>query len=509
MEPLVDLGRALARLRHLYGLSRAECAARLEIPHERLAAMESGTIKPNDLAGMAALYELDEDALHEGIIRPEKRPVEGLTAATVFLLQGDYQDFDARALDALDRAMRAARAKTADASSTTEGRERLRQRLQFVPTAPAGPNPADAARQGYKLARMVRARLHLGDEPIDDMRALLEDRLGIVVLVDDLVGPDLRAASVLDTHRAAAAAILASGHPYLNENRMLARVYLAHELCHVLFDPGLAGSVRLALDGPSGGSGSAKTGTGLLGLLESRAKGFAAELLIPLGGVTEKHGAPAAVRSLGIARNMVAQVREYFGTPWEVATSHLCNLGFLSRELRLDLLEEERVPASWRPALLHPIERMLAPRAALETRAAKGAARTAGDAAIPHDAPPHVREARDAAEAALDALNEQVIAAATEAVERGRVIQATVTLGEHFDDLFRAGEFEAARRALMTLDPNRLPPRVLTGVLMVTRYAREHLGQSRIDFLARVQRALANKWALPADDIAEITGRLG
>jgi transcriptional regulator with XRE-family HTH domain/Zn-dependent peptidase ImmA (M78 family) len=498
MEPLVNLGRAIARLRHLYGLSRAECAGRLGVAVERLVAMESGTIEPLDLDSVARLYELDEDGLREGTIKP----VAGLEGSTVFLLQGDYQDFDARALDALDRAMRAARAMAAHDATSEEGRERLRQRLQFVPTAPAGPKPADAAQQGHKLARMVRARLNLGDGPIEDMRALLEDRLGIAVLVDDLAGRDLRAASVLDVHRAAAAAVIASGHRYVSENRMLARVYLAHELCHVLFDPGSPGSVRLALDGSLDAGGSAEAGTRKVSLMESRAKGFAAELLIPLAGVNALLGAPATPEaSLQAARKMVARTRDHFGTPWEVATYHLKNLGFIQPDLDL-LKEEQRVPASWPPTLSRPLERMVA------RETSEILATASGDAATLQDTPPYVGEARQAANTALDALNAQVITAATEAIERERPIQAVHLLMKHFDDLFHAGEFEAAASALRRLDPHRFPRRVLVGVLTVTKHAREQLRGAHGEFVARVQSALADTWRLPAEDIKRIIRRL-
>lgn len=495
MEPLADLGRAIARLRNLYGLSNGECAARVGVTVEQLAAIESGEIDAAGLEGIARLYDLDEDGLREGMVRP----VEGMAGATVFLLQGAYQDFDARALDVLDRAMCVAREMTALAASSDEGRERLRRRLQFVPAAPAGPRRADAARQGYKLARMVRTRMRLGNEPIEDIRALLEDQLGIAVVMDDLIGLDLRAASILDVHRAAAAAVLASRHPYLKENPMLARVYLAHELCHVLFDPGSPGSVRIALDALLDSHGSS--------LLESRANGFAAELLIPLAGVNELLAAPVAPEpSLNRARAMVASARDHFFTPWEITVRHLGNLGFIQQELTLDLLKEnERVPASWGPARVRLLERIPTTRAAPELSAGD----VSDSAATSHDPPRYVREAREAAEAAIDVLNADAIAKASDAVEHGREIEAADLLGDHFDDLLHAGELKAARRALVRLDPHRLPPQVLTGVLMVTWRARDTLGKTRADFVARVQSALAGTWQVPDEDIAEILGRLG
>jgi transcriptional regulator with XRE-family HTH domain len=387
MEPLAKLGEAIVRLRNLYGLSLGECAARIGITGEQLAAIERGAIDPADLEGIARLYELDEDGLREGVIRP----VEGVAGATLFLLQGAYQDFDARALNILDRAMHAARAMTSLNAASDEGRERLRRRLQFVPAAPEGPGPADAACQGYELARMVRARMHLGVEPIEDVRALLTNQLGIAVIVQNLVGWDLRAGSIVDMHRAAAAVFLASRHPDLETDPVLARVYLAHELCHIFFDPGPPGSVRIALDALLDSHGCS--------LVESRAKGFAAELLIPLAGVNELLDAPAAPESsLRRARTMVARVREHFFAPWEMTVRHLGKLGFLRQELTLDLLSDrQRVHASWSPARGRVLEQLLTTRTTPELSA--GEAPEA--AATSRDAPHYVREARQAAEAAI------------------------------------------------------------------------------------------------------------
>jgi transcriptional regulator with XRE-family HTH domain/uncharacterized protein (DUF2267 family) len=504
MEPLTDLGRALARLRTLYGLSIGECAARIGVTVEQLAAIESGQIDLTGLEGIARLYDLDEDGLREGMIRP----VEGVAGATIFLLQGAYQDFDARALDVLDRAMCMARAMTALNAASDEGRERLRRRLQFVPTAPAGPNPADAARQGYKLARMVRARMKLGGEPIEDIRALLEDQLGIAVVVDDLIGLDLRAASVLDVHRAAATAVLASRDPDRQNNPVLTRVYLAHELCHILFDPGSPGSVRIALDGSAkDGRASSEVKANRARLTESRAKGFAAELLIPLAGVSLLLGAPAKapVPSLERARDMVLRVREHFGTSWEIAARHLENLSFFQEEIARVLLDDTQRPPPARHSTSLPAA------AAIPVLLAQmlTTGEVSDETTMFQDPLRHVREARHAAEAAIDAGNAEAIAAASDAVERGRELEAAHLLVEHFDDLFHAGEFAAARSALARLDPHRFPRRVLTGVLMVTRHAREQLGNARVDFLARVQSALADTWRISSEDIAEIVGRLG
>lgn len=90
-----------------------------------------------------------------------------------------------------------------------------------------------------------------------------------------------------------------------------------------------------------------------------------------------------------------------------------------------------------------------------------------------------------------DALNEataRVLEGALEAISKDRVIAATDALVEHLDGLFLAGEIEMARRLLARLDPERLPPKVLSGVLMIIKAAKAALGEEPVD---RYAEALA------------------
>lgn len=100
------------------------------------------------------------------------------------------------------------------------------------------------------------------------------------------------------------------------------------------------------------------------------------------------------------------------------------------------------------------------------------------------------------------------LAVALRDLELGREIEAIDLLVEHFDDLFLAGEFGAARHALSKLDPQILVPKVLTGVLMVTAHARNELGEARTEFLGRVQAALKEKWNLSPEEIDSVLRRL-
>lgn len=87
-------------------------------------------------------------------------------------------------------------------------------------------------------------------------------------------------------------------------------------------------------------------------------------------------------------------------------------------------------------------------------------------------------------------------------------IQAIDIFVDRLDGLFQAGEFEAARHVLAELDPRRFPPKVLTGVLMISSHAREELGDSRSDFFERVKSALVDTWHLSPEAVGSISRRL-
>jgi Zn-dependent peptidase ImmA (M78 family) len=491
MAQLTDLGRALAHLRSILGFSLDAWATRVGGTAEALDAIEHGDIRLETLDEIARLCALDEGELREGILVP----VEG---STVFLLHSAYMDFDAQDLGVLDRAMRAARLMTASSAVIDHGAS-LRRRLAFVPVQPVGPRPADAAQQGHRLARQVREKLGLGGDPIPDMRALLEEQLGVAVLVDELSSTDLRAAAIRDRHRASAATVLAANDHRRDKNPILARVYLAHELCHLLFDPAPPNSVRLVLDdNPDGRPRS--TGLSSVALLESRANGFAAEFLVPLSGLIALLGQPGDTPlSLDEARDMVARVREVFSTPWPLTTHHLGNLGYIQREFKFDLLSHKPKPTTPRHSTSLPRAGQMPDRLKeLVTRLPS----PKGDGLV------HVEAARLAARMAIVGRTSEVIHRVEAAVNDGRALDAVDMLVECFDDLFTAGEFEVACDTLVQLDPRRLPPKVLTGVLMVSAHARDELGATREEFFARVMVALAETWQLDTDQLRAVERRL-
>lgn len=89
-----------------------------------------------------------------------------------------------------------------------------------------------AYKVGYHLANSFRTRLGLGTKPIMSMRHLLENDLRIPVIQANL-GTRVAGATVDSAGRRAIVVNL-SGR---NQNPFVRRSTLAHELCHLLFDP--------------------------------------------------------------------------------------------------------------------------------------------------------------------------------------------------------------------------------------------------------------------------------
>lgn len=202
METLTKLGQTLATLRSIRGLSLDEAATQSGLASGELREAEAGRVTPEVREGLAKFFGLDAELLSEGIATPAP---EKASSGTVFLFHGASQDFDPADWGVLEHAMQSARVFS---TRTKRGLDGLKERLAFLPLRPVGPQRRDAAKQGHRLARQVRARLALHGEAVGDFRALLEERLGVVVLVDTLSTVDLRAASILDVGRVGAAALL-------------------------------------------------------------------------------------------------------------------------------------------------------------------------------------------------------------------------------------------------------------------------------------------------------------
>ena len=293
-----------------------EVAARSGVPVEVLEALEAGRrgITTTQLDAVAMALSLDPAALLGGRDVPRPQP-------SLFLRHAAFQDFDARDGAVLDEALEQGRALSG--LRTALGDPALALQAGRFAEREAGADRAEApAQDGYRLAREVRRWLGDAEGPLGDVGCVVEDRFGVAVLVRRLASNRVTAASV--RAGVAAAVVLGAGDVERARSPLLTRVHLAHELCHVLFDPS-PGGLHIVLD---------TLADRRVHAAEQRARAFAAELLLPLDGLTRLLGPPAGERTPDAALRLVAAARSHFGTPHEIAANHLCNLRFVDRTLR-------------------------------------------------------------------------------------------------------------------------------------------------------------------------------
>ncbi len=313
---LVDIGRILAGARVRLGLGVEPLAEAIGVPPRRIHDAEAGRagLTTTDLGRLCGPLCLDEAALLAG--REETVP----EAPSVFFRHAPMHDFLDEDLGELDRAVAGGRAliQLGDLLGVEVGPRRAGT---FAMVAAGGDRPGRAARDGYERAREVRARLGLGHDRIEDIRLLAEERLEVAVTVIALRSP--RATAVAVRRGAAAAIVLNANDAERVRNPLLTRVHIAHELCHLVFDPS-PGGLHLVVD-------LVADKRDLRG--EQRARGFAAEFLMPQEGLVALLGEPAGTTSRASAALLVKKAREHFGTPHEIAAHHLVNHGYVDELL--------------------------------------------------------------------------------------------------------------------------------------------------------------------------------
>jgi Zn-dependent peptidase ImmA (M78 family)/transcriptional regulator with XRE-family HTH domain len=339
-----EIGRIVRAARERAGLLTEGLAAQASVAVASIAALERGQ-------GGMSTTELDRVARVLGLA-----PVallcgreEVLAVPSVFLRHAGTMDFDARDLAALDGALEQGRLAIEFGRMLGES-PGLWQSSRFEQRLAGGDSPASAARDGYALARAVRRELDLPVQPLGDLRDLLESRFEIAVVVLPLDSTRVTAVALRDAR--GAVVVLNEHDPDRAANPTIARVHLAHELCHVLFDPS-PGGIHLVVDVVSDRKDARA---------EQRARAFAAELLIPCDGLTALFGVPRATADSFRAEDYIAKTREHFRTPYEIAAHHLANHGFISHELRSSLLADDRrrgalveatvLPAAGAPSML-------------------------------------------------------------------------------------------------------------------------------------------------------------
>lgn len=325
---IAKVGETVARRREALGLNRSALAMRADVSPLHLEQLEAGQLGVTtvELERLAGVLELDYPALLRGVEVERAEP-------SIFLRHHANADFADVDMPILDEALSQGRALRY--LWQLLGRARG---VEDLPKSEAGPNPA---RHGYALARELRKRLGLGGEPLGDACAFAEEVFQIAVLVRPLSSVRVTALSMAVDD--GASIVLNDVDPDRRKNGSLARVHIAHELCHILFDSS-KGGLHLVVDVALDKKDLAQ---------EQRARGFAAELLLPEEGLKALLGQPTSTSSRAAARKMIDDARRTFRTPNEIATNHLVNLRFVDPLLRESLLGT--------PTSLGPIETRLPP----------------------------------------------------------------------------------------------------------------------------------------------------
>ena len=190
---------------------------------------------------------------------------------------------------------------------------------KFKPSADYGRLPYMA---GYNLAEHARERLRLGLEPIDSLRGLAEERLGIPIIQVKL--PTVIAGATVSAHGQRGIVLNTAGR---NSNVWIRRTTLAHELAHILFDPeDRLSSVRV--DSYDEVARNAEHGDLSPDVVEQRANAFAVEFLAPTAAVKALVPSPREVSAASIEAVMSA-----FGIGRAAARFHVGNAWWRKAEL--------------------------------------------------------------------------------------------------------------------------------------------------------------------------------
>lgn len=318
---LLRIGEIVRAARERSELSQMDLAQRSGARFDVLVALERGEggITTVELDDVARALSLDPVALMRGAEVPRCMP-------SVFLRHNPVQDFDHRDGGAFDDALEQGRSLAS--LRATLGEHPLALQAEVFRQREAAADSQDApAQDGYRLAQEVRQWLGEPAEPLGDLRALLEQKFGIAVVVRRLESLRVTASAIRSGN--AAAVVLNARDPLRARYPLITRVHLAHELCHALFDPS-PGGLHIVVDLDVDRKVKAA---------EQRANAFAAEFLLPRRGLVQLLGEPAKARVSGTnaSLDVVTRVRGRFGTPHEIAVNHLCNREFLDRGLRVAL----------------------------------------------------------------------------------------------------------------------------------------------------------------------------
>ncbi|MGO2749002.1 MAG: ImmA/IrrE family metallo-endopeptidase [Pseudoclavibacter sp.] len=167
----------------------------------------------------------------------------------------------------------------AESAWVAAAQNRLEKRMGVIRLRDSKPRRVQGQpfEQGYALAREFRIDYGLGERPIESMRALAEEVLGITVMHGKLQKDIAGATLDVDGTR-----VIVLNDQGANGRVAVRRATIAHEICHLLYDPEVdLKSLRVdQIDN----QGSIEN----FDAVEQRANAFAAELLLPRSVILAK-----------------------------------------------------------------------------------------------------------------------------------------------------------------------------------------------------------------------------
>ncbi len=227
----------------------------------------------------------------------------------------------------------------AEASSIIRAQIRLQEWLylptekdKFVPDSYYGHQYNPVWKIGYELAERARSVLGLGDSPIDSMRKLVEERLGIPVIQARLPNK-IAGATIMTTdedgQEARGVVLNTVGQ---NENVWVRRATLAHELGHLLYDPDKRlENIRVDSYRDSQRDPQKK---GRTDYVEQRANAFAIAFLAPNDAIRKLAHGP-------VSEDAAANVMCTFGISHTAARYHIANVHYGEFEVPTNVVYAE------------------------------------------------------------------------------------------------------------------------------------------------------------------------
>ena len=307
------VGHRLAEARKLRGITQQVAAEHLGMSRPTFIALEKGDrpARPAEVVKLAALYGQPVSSfVRTGAPVTDFQPhfraaIEKVKPEEVEQLRLAIEGFKEFVEDYLD----------------LERRMKAPLRLNYPPPVELNPR-VDVAELAEDVATRERQRLGLGDQPIPDIRRLLESEVGVRIFFGRL--PRMFAGMYLFVDGLGGCMLINGVHPVEKQ-----RASIAHEYAHLIVDRYVAGIDYLTIPGRKPAN-------------ERFAESFAMSLLMPASSVRLRFN--EAVSDAGEFRvaNLV-RLKHWYGVSMEAMALRLEGLGLL-RPGTWALLKDKGLP---------------------------------------------------------------------------------------------------------------------------------------------------------------------